>query len=80
MPVEEENVINKEKIIRGDDNVSFVKLKSRQQLNIVREHLQNRRLLWFDHLKRMEWICCPSEDLIFQVNGNLARGRRDLEE
>ena len=34
--------------------ISALKLRSRQQLDTVRECLQNRKLLLFDHLKKIE--------------------------
>ena len=46
-----------------------------QGAGFVQECLQNRRLLWFGHLERMEESPWPSKTRNFRVGGSLARER-----
>ena len=52
-----------------------MELKNRQQLNTLWKYLQNRILLDFFYLERMEESSWPSKCLKFEAGGSLGRGQ-----
>ena len=76
-PVKEVNIIGlkrNDSRIRAEDDTA-VALRNRLQLSTVRECLQNRRLLWFGRLERMEESYWYSKCQKFKVGGSLAKGQ-----
>lgn len=50
-------------------------VRNRLQLNSTRECLQNRKLLWFGPLNRMEESSSPSKPQNFVVGDSLVEGQ-----